>query len=82
MKLIPRATKTKIDAAPFAPLTEEAAAQAMWLYYRDHKLLLITDIKEYRADILAQLTAGVAVEDVFAQYFKPAQPVKSMRRAA
>jgi hypothetical protein len=82
MKLIPRVTKAEADAAPRATLTEEAAAQAMWLYYRDHKLQLITDIREYRAGILAQLSAGVAVEDVFAPYFKPAEPAKRMRRAA
>jgi hypothetical protein len=82
MKLVPRVTQTKTDAAPLAPLTEEAATQAMWLYYRDHKLQLITDIRAYRAGILAQVQAGVAVEDVFAPYFKPAEPAKRMRRAA
>ena len=54
----------------------------MWLFYRDHKLRLITDIRAYRAGILAQLIAGVAVEDVFAPYFRPAEPAKSVRRAA
>ena len=54
----------------------------MWLYYRDHKLQLIADIREYRSGILAQLTAGVAIEDVFAPYIRPAEPAKLIRRAA
>lgn len=82
MRLDPRLPKTKAGSAPLTPLTEDAAAQAMWLFYRDHKPQLITDIKEYRAGILAQLVAGVPVEKVFAPYFRPAEPAKSMRRAA
>jgi hypothetical protein len=82
MRLVHRVTKAKASTAPLAPLTEDAAAQAMWLFYRDHKLQLVTDIRDYRAGILAQLMAGVAVEDVFAPYFKPAEPASTLRRAA
>jgi hypothetical protein len=78
MKNVPRVPKA--SASPLAPLTEDAAAQAMWLFYRDHKQQLIADIKEYRTGILVQLMAGVAVEDVFAPYFKPAEPAKPARR--
>ncbi len=67
---------------PSATLTEKEAAVVMWLYYRDHKPLLIANIGDYRAGILAQIMAGAAVEGVFAPYFKPAEPVKSVRRAA
>lgn len=82
MKPTPRVLQANASTAPLAALTAEAAAQAMWLFYRDHKLQLIADIKTYRAGILAQLMAGVAVEVVFAPYFRPAEPAKSMRRAA
>lgn len=63
-------------------LTEQQAAEIMWVYYRDNKPQLISDIKEYRAGILAGLMGGTAVEQVFAPYFKPAEPIKSARRAA
>lgn len=89
MKTIARQTKIEPTiAAPAAvvltpsTLPERAAAEAMWVYYRDHKPLLITDIRDYRAGILTQLMAGLAVEDVFAPYFKPAEPAKALRRAA
>lgn len=74
--------KANASAAPLTPLTEDAAAQAMWLFYRDQKLQLITDIKEYRAGKLGQLMAGVTVEDVLAPHFRPVEPAKSTRRAA
>jgi len=80
MKPRPRQPKAKAVAAPLAPLSEDAAAQAMWLYYRDHKAQLITDIRDYRAGILGQLMAGVAVEVAFAPYFKPTEPAKPPRR--
>lgn len=62
--------------------TESQAAEVMWLYYRDNKAQLIDDIKEYRASILANLMAGMAVEQVFAPFAKPAEPAKPLRRAA
>lgn len=64
------------------PLTESQAAEIMWVYYRDNKAQLISDIKEYRAGILAKLMYGMAVEQVFAPFVKPAKPAKPMRRAA
>lgn len=63
-------------------LTEEQAAEIMWVFYRDNKLQLIGNIKEYRVGILAKLMDGMAVEQVFAPYFKPAESTKPMRRAA
>lgn len=82
MTVVRRTIKVKPGAAQPAPLAEEAAAQAMWLYYREHKPQLISDISDYRADILARLMGGVAVEEVFAPYFKPAEPAKVPRGAA
>ena len=64
------------------PLTESQAAEIMWVYYRDHKSQLISDIKEYRAGILAQLMDGMPAAQVFAPFAKPAEPAKSVRRAA
>ena len=75
-------TTRKADAAPLAPLSEEAAAQAMWLYYRDHKSQLVADIARHRAAILSQLMWGLAVEEVFAPYVKPAERAGEVRRAA
>jgi len=82
MKLIPRVTQAKASAAPLAPLTEDAAAQVMWLCYREHKPQLVADIRDYRAGILSQLMPGLPVDDVFASYFKPAEPARALRRAA
>jgi hypothetical protein len=62
--------------------TENEAAEVMWLYYRDNKAQLVSYIKEYRAQILTELMAGVPVETVFAPYFKPVDQVKQVRRAA
>ncbi len=64
------------------PLTESQAAEVMWLYYRDNKSRLISDIKEYRAGILTKLMDGMAAAQVFAPFVKPAEPAKPMRRAA
>lgn len=80
MKPIPRESTAKSVAELRTPLTEEAAAQAMWLYYREHKMLLIADIGAYRSGILARLMAGDAVEEVFAPYLKAAQPTPATRR--
>jgi hypothetical protein len=63
-------------------LTESQAAEIMWVYYRDNKSQLITDIKEYRASILARLMDGMAVEQVFAPFARLAEPVRRVRRAA
>jgi hypothetical protein len=58
------ATKAIADAPnpatdrPVSPLTESRAAEIMWVYYRDRKTQLISDIKDYRASILAALMQG------------------------
>lgn len=64
------------------PVTESVAAERMWVYYRDNKGKLISDIKEYRESILLQLMAGHAAEQVFAPFIKPLEPAKPVRRAA
>ena len=65
-----------------SPLTESQAAEIMWVYYRDHKSQLISDIKEYRAGILAQLIDATPAAQVFAPFAKPAEPARPARRAA
>lgn len=61
------------------PLSESQAAQAMWIYYRDHKADLNPDIKEYRDFIFSQLMDGTPVEQVFAQFTVAPEPVKRAR---
>lgn len=74
--------KRKPALAAVSPLTENAAAELMWAYYKDRKLLFIDNIREYRSAILSALMAGVPAETVFAPYLRPPQPVKAGRRAA
>lgn len=81
MKPVPRLPTAKADA-PLVRITEEAAAQAMWQFYRAHKAQLLTDIRDYRADILSQLMAGLPADDVFAPYYKPSETTRTLRRAA
>lgn len=64
------------------PRKEDEAAQLMWAYYKEHKAQLITDIKEYRAAILAGLMQGTPVDRVFAPYVKPPEPTRSVKHAA
>lgn len=66
----PKSSNVPVDEKQ--PRTDAKAAEAMWIYYRDHKDLLLTDIKEYRDCILAKLVAGEPVEQVFAPYARPA----------
>jgi len=61
---------------------EDAAAQCMWIYYRDHKSQLVRNIREFREIILADLMAGVPVETAFAPYVLPAEVAMPLRRAA
>lgn len=57
-------------AAPTTPLSEVAAAEAMWTHYRDHKASLVGDVKEHREQILFQLRSGRHVAEVFAPFRK------------
>ena len=75
-------TRTPRPCAAAAPRIEEAAAQSMWVYYRDHKAQLVSHVREYRETILVDLIAGVPVETAFAPHVKPAECAKSLRRAA
>lgn len=75
-------SKSAAENSTAKALTESQAAQVMWVHYRDNKAQLIRDVKEYRASILARLMEGIAVEQVFAPYVKPAEPAKPLRRAA
>ena len=67
---------TKAAAAVCATkaLSESQAAEAMWSYYKEHKAELMTDIREYRDFILAELGKGVSVEKVFAQFARSPEP--------
>ncbi len=68
-------------------LTENQAAQDMWLYYRAHRAEIHSDARQFRDVILAQLMQGVAVEKVFAPFSlyavpqEPAEPVKPVKAA-
>lgn len=64
------------------PLSEAQAAEAMWQHYRVRKEQLISDIREYRAGILAELMRGVPAERAFAPYVKPLETAQTLRRAA
>lgn len=72
---------TAPGAEALRPRKEDEAAQLMWMFYRAHKAQLITDIKEYRAAILAALMQGMPVDRVFAPYIKPAEPTRAAKRA-
>ncbi len=61
-------------------LSESQAADAMWVYYRQHKGELITDIREYRDFILAELGKGVSAEKVFAQFARAPESATPARR--
>lgn len=73
---------TASQSTPAKSMSEDEATQIMWVYYRDNKSQLVAHIKEYRAHILEQLMAGVAVDQVFAPFFKPVETAKPLRRAA
>lgn len=53
-------------------LTETQAAQVMWLYYKDNKALLASDIREYRELILGKLMQGQSAIEVFAPFMQSA----------
>jgi hypothetical protein len=78
------ANESKVSAADNAakPLTEAEAAQAMWVYYRDNKAQLSSNIRDFRDAILAGIMAGAPVAQVFAPFVKPIEPAKPARRAA
>jgi hypothetical protein len=60
------------------PLSEDEAAQVMWVYCRDHKAQLIGETRESRGPILSQLMQGVSVEQVFTPFFRLIEPAKRM----
>lgn len=74
--------KRKRAVTAVSPLTEAAAADLMWAYYKDRKAQFVDHIREYRGEILSLLMAGVPAESVFAPYVKPPQPARAVRLAA
>jgi hypothetical protein len=53
-------------------LSEEAAAQTMWNYYKENKAQLASDTREYREIILGKLMQGLSAKDVFAPFMQSA----------
>lgn len=72
----------KVAAAVFVAktLTEDQAAEVIWAFYRDNKAALMTDIKEHRDFILAELVRGVPATQVFAQFVALPAPTTPARR--
>jgi hypothetical protein len=69
--------KTRAAKRVTKSLSETAAAEAMWLYYRDNKSQLISEVKGNRDYILAQIVAGVSVAHAFAQFTRAPESVKT-----
>lgn len=63
-------------------LSEDEAAQVMWVFYRDNKPKLVDGIREYRTFILSQLIEGRPVAEVFAPFARPVEPARVVKRAA
>ena len=75
--------KKSVDVETVAkPLTENAASEVMWLYYRDNKTQLVSHVGEYRDFIHAQIAAGVPAELEFARFLRPPEPIPPTRRAS
>jgi len=56
--------KTLIAPVISAP----SSAAVIWNYYKEHKPLLLDEIREYRDRILSQLMLGRDAADVFSDY--------------
>jgi hypothetical protein len=63
-------------------LTDEEAAQVMWCFYKEHKPVLVADIRHHRPAILAALRAGLPAAVAFAPYHKPVVAGPAPRRVA
>ena len=48
-------------------LSESTATQVMWEFYKDRKALYVSDIREYRVNIIGQLMLGVSPQHAFKQ---------------
>jgi len=55
-------------------LSESAATQAMWDFYKFRKALYIPDIREYRIYIIGQLMLGVSPQHAFKQFLAGSSP--------
>ena len=65
---------------PVKSRTENQAAEAMWIYYRDHKAELSSDVKNFRDVILSELMLGASAEQVFARFVNEVGPPAPVRR--
>jgi hypothetical protein len=65
-----------LDVLPESAMTEQEATQLIWNYYREHKDILVDEVKSLRNEITQQLLSGVPITKAFAKYKKP----KSIRQ--
>ena len=65
-----------LGASPDSAMTEQEAAQLIWNYYREHKDILVDEVKSHRYEITQQLLSGVPIAKAFSKYKKP----KSIRQ--
>jgi len=54
-------------------------AWAIWTHYRDNKDRFVSDIRDYRNAIVADIQAGTSIAAAFAPYLAPD---KALRKAA
>jgi hypothetical protein len=67
---------------PLKPIGRRKSLNLMWIYYRDHRSLLIGNVSEYRELIVANLKTGMAAEQVFSAFLKPVQQPKAVPLSA
>lgn len=60
-----------LDVLPQSAMTEQEAAQLIWNYYREHKDILVDEVKSIRHEIAQQLLSGVPIAKAFSKYKKP-----------
>lgn len=59
-----------LDVLPESAMTEQEAAQLIWNYYREHKDILVDEVKSIRHEIAQQLLSGVPIAKAFSKYKK------------
>ena len=60
-------------------VSETQAAQEMWIYYKDNKAVLASDIREYRDFILGRLMQGISSVEAFAPFMQSTEPFVSSK---
>ena len=54
----------------------DETAWAIWTYYRDNKHLLVSEIRDYRDAIVADILAGTPITTAFAHYLRPQRDIR------